>query len=50
MTLLIQDSEEAEAVQLELKAHSLRLFCQLLPVFLDPLQCWLQIVCMNLHD
>lgn len=49
-TLLIQDPQEAETIQLELKAHSLWLLTQLLPMLLNPLQGWLQVVCMDLQS
>lgn len=48
-TLLSQDPQEAEAVQVELKACSLWLLCQLLPVLLNPLQGWLKVLGMDLH-
>ena len=49
VTLLLQCVQEAEAVQLELKACCLWLLLQLLSMLLHPLQCWLQVVSTNLQ-
>lgn len=49
LTLLLQNVQEIETIELELKASCLLLFLQLLSVFLHPLQRWLQVVGPDLH-